>query len=168
MPADQLAVGYIKKPHGVRGYCKVQSFSGENGHLLGLRRAFLRKSGKEIELTIEHTEQSGNHVLMKFQGIDTPEKVKSYNGWELWVSRSNASPCDNEEYYYADLFHCIVVHNKEEKGKVSDILIGSQSDYLEVTTNDKKTVLVPFLDYFIGEVNLEENTIELKVEWILE
>ena len=45
---DQLAVGFIRGPHGITGECKVESASGAYDHIVSLKDVTLRH-GEETE-----------------------------------------------------------------------------------------------------------------------
>ena len=73
----------------------------------------------------------------------------------------------NGEYYLVDLCKCRIIKDGTAIGHVKSICEGGADDLLEIVT-EKGTVLVPFLDKFIGEVNLEAGTIDLKDDWLLQ
>jgi 16S rRNA processing protein RimM len=45
---------------------------------------------------------------------------------------------------------------------------GGASELLEVELSDGRTVLVPFVEEYIGRVDLTAHTVELLVDWVLE
>jgi 16S rRNA processing protein RimM len=164
---ESLAVGIVRAVHGVRGEISVRSFSGNVSHLAGLREAMARKGTEEKRLSIERARPSSGSVLMKIQGIDSPEKARELIGYELWVSRRHAAPLDEGEYYEADLCRCRVFFGNEMIGAVRSIMDAGSSQLLEVTGADGKDRLIPFIDHFVGEVDVKNGRISLREDYII-
>jgi 16S rRNA processing protein RimM len=166
--AQELAIGTVVTSFGVNGYVKIKTFSGEYEHIQKLRTVQLRKANRQIKKNVEAVEVIGRYLSMKLEGVDTPEDAKSYRNWEIWVPRICAAPLLKDEFYYADVYHCRVLWDGLVCGTVESIFAGNGTDLLEIKKNDGNSSLVPFSEQFIGEVDIEKKTIELKVDWILE
>jgi 16S rRNA processing protein RimM len=164
---DLIAIGRIRTSHGVRGYVKVISFSGETGHFFNLEKILLKSDRQEKEVEIEEVKPLGDSIILKFAGIDTPEKAKALAGMEILVPRKNAAPLEEGEFYHADLNLCSVSCDGEIIGRVKSIMEGGGGELFEIELNSGEKVLVPFRDEFIGEISIEEKLIEIKEKWIL-
>ncbi len=165
---EYLATGVLKGPHGIQGFIKLHSFSSEYEHLRDLDVVLLRKDEKEIKLRVEHIRPSGKEILVKFAGIDNPEKARTYNGWEIWVPRTSAASLEEGEFYVADLAACSLQVQGEPVGSVVGVIDGPQALLLEVKAlADGKRYLVPFLKQFVGTVDLEKKELELLVPELL-
>ncbi len=165
---DKIATGLIRTTHGIRGYLKVKIFSGDADNFLEHTKLLLKKNSQEKLYTIEESFLHGDSVLIKLSGIDTPEAGKLLNGWEIWISRDEASPLDDDEYYQADLHGCSVLFEGSVIGKVLSLVEGAQSDLLEIEkTVDEARCYVPFMNEFVSEVDIKNKTIELRNVWIL-
>ena len=158
-----IATGVLKGPHGLQGSIKLKSFSGEVEHLFKLDSVQLRHEGQTRNLIIDEIKLHGSEPLLHFKGIDTAEAARTLNGWELWVPRDNAAPLENGEFYVADLMDASIMVDGQKVGIVCAILDGPQSLLLEVNQQEegKKNSLIPFMDPFIGEVDIEKKEIEL-------
>ncbi|MBR4463557.1 MAG: 16S rRNA processing protein RimM [Treponema sp.] len=200
---ERFVVGIIRGSHGVTGNFKVESTSGEYEHFADMEEVTLRngKTGSEKLYKVEGVELSGQTLLMKLAGIDSPEEVKKINGCEIVVPREYACPLDKSEWYVEDLKQCALVYPKDgwskdgleaktspadfvTVGTVTDVLEGGTGNLLEIklaedcnlladdvkyTANGKtRTVLVPFKNEFIGEIDVQGKRIQLMHLWILE
>jgi len=165
---DQLAIGYIRTSHGVKGLLKVESFSGEREHFLQLQKVTLKHNGRSKTFEVDRIEYFGKGLLMKLQGIDTPEMGRKYSKWEIWVDRQYAVPLDSDEFYQADLQGCALVYKGTNLGRIKTVLAGGNGDLLEVELVDNNVKLVPFHREFIGEVDIKKQKIELLKDWVLE
>jgi len=122
----------------------------------------------EKTLKVESTRWTGDHLLLKFVGIDSPEEAKLWADFELWVPRNQAAPLDEGEVYLADLIGCSLVFAGEARGVVKGFLEGASAVLLEVEKPDGAACVVPFMEVYLGNIDLTGRTIELKVDWILE
>ncbi len=164
---NKLVIGRIRTSHGVHGFLKVRSISGETGHFLSLKTVYLRKNGVEKSVGVSDVKPLSDELLIKFDGIDSPEEGRKYNGWEILVERESANPLKKGEYYNSDLCKCEIVKEGKTLGRVKSVCEGGADPLLEVETGNGK-YLVPFIDEFIGKVDLEKGTIELRDEWLLQ
>ncbi len=166
-PADLLAVGVVTATHGVTGELKVRSFSGEPGHLLTLREAQFRKGEARKTLALDSVRQQGTGVIVRIAGLDSPERARTMVGWEIWVPRPKAAPLAADEYYAADLCRCSVWFGQEEIGHVRSVWDGGPAQLLEVVSKDGRTHLVPFIEHFVGDVQLSAGKIYLMEDEIV-
>jgi 16S rRNA processing protein RimM len=164
---DLLAVGIVRTSHGVHGYVKVRSFSGETAHLLELQTVRLWKDRREKEYAVEDGKLFGDGVLLKLQGVDTPEAAKRLAGSEIWAAREEAAPLGEGEFYTADLHGCGVYVEGEKAGTVTGMTETGLYDVLIVST-EKGERLVPFDGRFVGAVDPEKGYIELLEKELLE
>jgi len=166
---NEIAIGKIRTSTGVQGYFKVHSFSGEVAHFKKLKgqSVALRQNGREKNLLIEDVRMSGSSLTLKAVGIDSPEEAKKLTGWEFYVERKEAAVLGEGEFYLIDLCKCSLVMNGTLIGKVKGVSDNGVSDLIEVEF-EGKTRLIPFLEQFVGDVDLEAGTIELKESWLLE
>lgn len=177
--SDLLVTGYIRSSHGVDGFVKVESSSGEVTHFLELSKVQLRFSGKDgitQQFEIETVEGSAHCLLVKFRGVDTLEQAKKIAGAEIFVPRSMACPLEEGEFYVCDLCQCVLVYEGTPIGTIINVTEGGAGDLLEVIlaegsepgSSRPKTVMVPLRKEFIGTIDIQAKTVELMHRWILE
>ena len=193
MNDGQLIVGFIRGPHGVAGEFKVESASGYYEHIAQLKEVTLRYGSEEYKCSIESAVEGNGTLYMKAAGIDTPEAVRKYNGWEIVVPRKYAHPLQENEWYFEDLKNCSLIWNDgtadgtapaEIVGTITDVLEGGAGYLLEVSVSEsctvleerlkhtasgkKRKVLIPFTFQHISNVDVKNKTIQLMHLWILE
>jgi 16S rRNA processing protein RimM len=164
---ERLAAGVVTGTHGVSGWIKVRSYSDQSDHLAVLREAVFRKGVVERVLALEEARALPRGVLLKVRGMDSPERARSLVGWEIWVPRPQAARLLDGEYYVADLCGCSVWFGEEEIGSVRSVWDGGPSQLLEVLGREGKTHLVPFIDHFVGEVDVGKGRIVLREDEIV-
>jgi 16S rRNA processing protein RimM len=187
---ERFVIGIVGLPFGLDGRVKVRSLSGEEEHLLHLKKTVLRKNGEEKEYGVEAA--FSRPLSLKFAGIDSPEAAKALGGAELIAGREEAAPLSEGEFYIEDLKGLAVYAAKttaerksapgqtpeeaapeqppesEMIGHISDIVEGGPSFLAEITLVSGEKRLVPFRNEFFGPVDLDKGRIELLLRWILE
>lgn len=165
---DLLAIGRLGSPHGVQGFLRVQSYSGETAHFSDLGDVLVSRGGERRKVRVEESKASGPDVLLRLAGCSDPETARNWTGWEILVPRSRAAPLGPGEYYIADLEGCELVLGTEPVGTVEAVLEGGEAPLLEIRRPGGRSVLIPFRKEFIGKVDVPGRRIELLADWILE
>lgn len=166
--SDRLTVATLGKPHGVSGLLKLRFYSETPPLLSPGQEVWLRFSNGIRRLTLERAVPMGREWLVHFRGVDTPEAARSLTGGDLLLSRSELPPCQPNEFFAADLIGCRLCVKGQPVGTVTGFLSGGASDLLEVHTDSGQLRWVPFLSQFIGEISLDNRTIDLLESWFLE
>lgn len=164
---EMIEIGRIRTSHGIHGFVKIVSFSGETSHFFELKKILLKSDKIEKEYLIEEMKPMGGSVIIKLHGIDTPEKAKTLSGMVILVPRENAASLSEGEYYHADLLLCDIQFEDEIVGHVISLLEGGGGELFEVELTSGGTAMIPFRDEFIGEISIDKKLIELKNKWIL-
>jgi len=161
---EKFIIGQVGSPHGIKGFVKVHSCSGETEHLLKIKTITLRKDGKERTLGIEESIAKPPSVLMRFEGIDSPEIAKTFSGAQLIADRNHAAPLNEGEFYIEDLKGLPVYSDNDEIiGHVTDIIEGGGGELAEVKLlSDGKKILWPFRKEFFEEISPEKGRLTLK------
>lgn len=165
---ENIAIGRILSSHGTKGQFKVRSFSGEIKHFSRLQSVILAGNGRERSFDVEEVKPLGSDLLIKFKGIDTPEEAKLFSNWEILVDRSLAAPLKPGEIYVADLCKCKAFYRGEIIGEIISVTESGASDLLEIRGKGGKTFFIPFVDEWVGKVDLEERIIEIRESWEFE
>lgn len=180
-----LAVASVGKPHGVKGFFRVRSYSGGFEHFSSFDHVVLKN--RSFERSYRVLELKGisrsSSALLRLEGVENPETARGLSGSEIWVPRENAAPKEDDEYYHADLCRCSLFFREERIGAVTAVLDGGNGPLLEISREEdglddapgaspktkKKNhrIFIPFRKEFIGRIRPEENYIELKELWIL-
>lgn len=158
-----LATAKVGKTHGLKGFLRLESLSGEFEHLEALDEAMIRtKEGKEVKVKVEATAYHTDSFLMKFSGYDSPEKARFLSGGVMYITRDKAPRLEEGEYYIADLFDLdMILEDGKCVGRVISVSEGAQAMLLHVEKDDGRVFLVPNMKPFIGGIDFEKNTITL-------
>ncbi len=119
------------------------------------------------ELTIEY--YNPKRGVIKFKGINSPQEAQKLTNAYLYSdeeSTKESISLEEGEYFWFDILGSEIVEEGERLGKVEEIERLPSSDYLVVKTDPSltkeglpKKFLIPFIDKFIQEVDLEKRVI---------
>jgi 16S rRNA processing protein RimM len=166
---EKFVIGLVGAPFGIKGFVKVHPCSGEIEHLLKLQSVILKKDDKELLLKVEESTPAPQSVLIRFKGIDSPEKAKTLNGAQLLAGRKQAAPLGKGEFYIEDLKGLpVIIKDGETIGYVIDVIEGGGGDLIEIKLTDNTKKLVPFRKEFFGKINIKKGKLTLQNLWILE
>jgi len=157
----------VRSSFGTAGEVKVESLSGELEHFRRLRQVRIRSATGEHVCPVESVRVAHRFVIMKLAGVDTIDQATTLRGCEIVVPRSEAAVLDAGEYYYADLVGLRAVVGKQTVGRVCAIVEAGPGQLVEIDLADGRTVLVPFVDEFVGAIDLEGQTLEIRDETVL-
>jgi 16S rRNA processing protein RimM len=159
---DLLQVGVITSTHGIRGEVKVFPTTDDAARFKKLKNVILDDGRKKIDMEIASVKFFKNMVIVKFKGIDNINDVEKYRKARLLVTRENAVPLEENEYYIADLIGLSAVSDEGEAlGTVTDVLQTGANDVYVITTPEKKEILVPAIRDCILQVNLEKQEMRI-------
>ncbi|HEX7154684.1 MAG TPA: ribosome maturation factor RimM [Thermoanaerobaculia bacterium] len=156
--SGRIAIGIIRKSHGVRGEASVESYSDDAGRFDDLRDVTLVSpdESQTRTVTIESTRSHAGRALLKFAGIDSPEELKALYNWTIEVPESEARPLDEDEYYLHDLIGLTLVDREgNQRGIVTDAYEGGGGILLEVKRGEH-TYELPFAADICVEVRLAD------------
>lgn len=157
---EKIKIGTIFNTHGLKGEVKVKSFSDFNSvRFKKGTKLFLQAKTGEQEVVIKTYREHKGIVLVTFEGYEDINLVECFKGDSLWIARDQMKD-DGEGYYFFDLIGCQVYDQNETLlGTVEDILETGAKPILRIN----KTILIPFVDAFIKNVDIDQKMIHVEV-----
>ena len=159
---DMLQVGVITQTHGIKGEVKVFPTTDDAQRFKKLKKVTLDNGKERRELEITSVKFFKNLVILKFKGIDDINEVEKYKKAALFVTREDAVPLGENEYFIADLIGLRVVSEEgEELGTLDDVLQTGANDVYIIDSEKHGEILVPAIKQCILCVDMEQNRIEI-------
>lgn len=84
MNTTYLPVGFTKKTYGAKGELKVVIQDDYLEDFLSAEAIFMEVQGKPAPFFIEYVRE-GNDLLLKLEGVDSPEQAKAYTSRDLML-----------------------------------------------------------------------------------
>lgn len=157
--SGRIAVGVIRKSHGIRGEASVEPWTDSADRFTELDNVTLVSpdESKTREMLIETARVHQGRALVKFSGIDSPEDVQTLQGWTIEIPEEEARELDEDEYFLHDLVGLTLFDaNGNARGVVKDVLEGGGGLLLVVKRADGKEFEMPFAADLCTEINLAE------------
>ena len=159
---DFLQVGVITATHGLRGEVKVFPTTDDPERFLDLETVYLDTGREKKLLTISSVKFFKQFVILKFKEFDNINDVEPFRKKSLLVTRDQAVPLEEDEYFIADLIGLRVITDEDKVlGELTDVLETGANDVYQVTDENGKEILLPAIKDCILSVDLEKG--EMKV-----
>lgn len=155
-----LEIGQIVNTFGIKGMVKVKPFTDDINRFDKLEKVYIKNIEGKKEYQIQEVKYHKNMVLMKLEGIDTPEQADSLRQSYLLVNREDEEPLEEGVYYIVDLIG-LEVYTDEDilLGKVDDIFNTGSNDIYVVKDGKGKQILLPGIPEVLKNVDLEKGKI---------
>lgn len=158
---DYLSVGFVLRPHGLKGEIKVKPLSDEERRFDSLKYLYLKDDGyKKIEVTSRRYDKG--FVYLKLKGFENKESVEPLRNQYLWIPRNMARKLPENTYYIADLLGCRVeTRTGEYLGKIADVLETGSNDVYIVQEGPRGEILIPALKKVVVLVDISNRLIQV-------
>jgi 16S rRNA processing protein RimM len=163
---DRIALGIIRKAHGVRGEASVEPWTDTMDRFSGLDQVMLVSPDEKTvrEMRIESAREHAGRSLVKFEGIDSPEDLRDLQNWTIEIPESDARPLEEGEYFLHDLVGMRMIDTEgHERGVVEDAFEGGGGVLLTVKPKSGKSFDVPFAAEICTNIDLAAKTITVKL-----
>jgi 16S rRNA processing protein RimM len=159
---DEVVVGRVGRPHGIRGEVSVELRTDEPerrfavGSRLLVRRPATGPAPAYPVLTVAAARWHQDRLLVRFEELPDRTAAEASRGLLLATEVDAAeSPEDPEEYYDHQLVGLRVRTTEgAEVGEVAEVLHSGAQDLLVVRRPDRDDALVPFVAALVPEVDL--------------
>ena len=159
-----LQVGAIANTHGIAGEVKVFPMTDDIKRFKKLKEVYL-DTGKEKKLLhVVSCKFVKNQPVLKFKEFSNINEVEMYKRKGLFVTRDQAVPLDEGEYFICDVIGAkVVTDNDEELGLIKDVLQTGANDVYVVTGTDGKEILLPVIPDCVLDINTDDKIVKVHV-----
>ena len=99
--------------------------------------------------------------ILRLDGVDGRTAIEALRGEPLWVSRDDAPPLSDDEWWADDLVGLAVVDGAREVGVVERVLSMPSCELLVVGD-----LLIPLIDDAVRSVDLEARRVDVDLEFL--
>ena len=157
--AERVCVAQIGAAHGVRGEVRLRSFTEDPTAVA--RYGPLESEDGTRRFTIAALRPAKDHFVARLAGVDDRSAAERLTNVRLYVSRDKLPPIDEDEtFYHADLVGlAAVTPDGASLGTVTAIHNFGAGDVVEIKAEDGESVMVPFTDTAVPEIDIEARRI---------
>ncbi len=155
----EVRLGKIVRAFGIKGEVKVALSSDipEKRFIIG-NIIHATQNNTKIDLVVESFRMHQNHALVTFEGYKSIDDVSEL----VLATLSTVIETDHEDRVaFFDLVGCEVVEKDTVIGTIIEVLDYPAHAVLKVKTNTK-TVMIPYVDAFILNVEPEKKVITIQ------
>ena len=160
MTTDQLAVGAIAGPHGVRGQFKVKLFA-ETPEALEQYGALHIDDDRALKLSVKLVNSKGL-VIVSAVGVTSREAAEALRGMLLSTPRASLPDPAEDELYHADLLGATVFHEDGTNlGEGLALYNFGAGEIIEVKPASGTSVMLPFAGKSVVSVDIPNRRVVL-------
>ena len=161
---ELFRVGVISNTHGIRGEVKVYPTTDNVRRFDDLKEVILDTGKEQLNLHVTSVKYFKNMVILKFKEFDNINDIIPYKVMDLLVTRENAIPLEEGEYYIADIIGSKVITDDDKiLGTLTDVLQTGANDVYVVKTKDGKEVLLPSIEECILDRDIENKIVKVHI-----
>lgn len=150
-----IRIGKIVNTQGLKGDIRIYPDTDYAERFEEIE--YLHVEGLDKPLYITKVRYKKNLAIVKFEGIDHINDAEALKNKLVYTEKLDNNDLEEDRYYVEDLLGIKVVDRvKGEIGVLKEILQNPAHDLYVIKTLDGREVLIPAVQEFIDEVNLDE------------
>lgn len=150
--SEQVCLGLIVGSKGLRGEVKVKSYTDDPQDVAAYGPVST-DDDRTLNLTV--TGAGKGVIIANVEGVEDRTQADALKGLRLYVERSALPPPDADSLYQADIVGLKAVRTDGESlGEVVAFHNFGAGDVMEVQAEGRESILIPFTDAAIAEVDI--------------
>ncbi|MFC0268877.1 ribosome maturation factor RimM [Kushneria aurantia] len=161
---DQVVLGQLTSPHGVKGWLRVYSWTSPIEGILDYDYWLIEQQGECKRLRLVGGQRHGKGLIARLEGVDSREAAEQLASATILLETAELPRLEAGEYYWYQLEGLAVITlDGVALGRVEYLFETGANDVLVVRGEDRERLL-PFVpDDVIRRVDLEAG--QLVVDW---
>jgi 16S rRNA processing protein RimM len=153
--ADRVCVARIGAAHGVRGEVKLWPFTEDPRSVTDYGPLESEDGARTFD--VEIVRAAHDHLVARIGGVADRDAAQALTGTELYVPRDRLPPIDEDATYYHHDLIGLAAQTKDGAalGTVLALHNFGAGDVIEIGLSGGATVMLPFTDEVVPEVDLE-------------
>ncbi|MDR3263388.1 MAG: ribosome maturation factor RimM [Clostridiales bacterium] len=152
----RISIGYISKPHGLKGELKVLPETYDAAIFKKLKELYV--DGKAYKA--EYAKPANGYVIVKLGGIDNADAAGLFRNKTVEIDEKDRMKLPAGVHYISDLIGCGVYAGETRIGELADVLQNGAAD-VYVVKDGGKEIMFPALKDLLKKVDTENKLILL-------
>jgi 16S rRNA processing protein RimM len=155
----RVCVAQIGAAHGLKGKVRLRSFTQEPSDFATFGPLETEDGSRQLE--VEEARFAKDHFVAKFVSVDDRDAAEALRNVNLYVAREKLPDVgEGDTFYHADLVGLsAVTRDKSAFGEVIAVQNFGAGDILEIRRADGSTLMLPFTEAAVPEIDLASGTI---------
>jgi 16S rRNA processing protein RimM len=155
-----VRIGKIISAFGTKGEVKFRYYNEEKEVFYRYTSFFIKDGDEYRTLKPTGINLRKGFFCITFDGLDKPEDISFLINKDLFIKEEDLPQLDENEFYEYQLLGLEVFNQAGESlGKVAQIIRTGANDVLLV--KGEKEILVPMIEDYISEINIEDAFIKI-------
>lgn len=160
---DWVTVGRFGRPHGLKGYISVYSFTDPRENILSYKDWYVSINGHWTLLKRLGSEEHSRFLVALIDGYSEREQVGQLTNLDIAVQSSQLPALETGEFYWHQLIGMAVTNtNGVLLGTVTELIATGSNDVLVVTGESRH--LIPYR-YGVVVLDISEEKRHITVDW---
>lgn len=153
-PENPVLLGVVGGAHGLKGECRVRSFT-DSPVDLGAYGPLFDAEGNRY--TVKSARLQKNVVVVRFVEVEDRNHAGRLNGRELFIDRSALpEPDESDEFYLGDLVGLAVeTVSGASVGTIVAFHDFGAGDIVEIKPPERPTVMIPFSEAAVPKIDAD-------------
>lgn len=158
---EYLKIGQIISVVGIKGELKVYPYTDAPNSFENFDEVIIDNINYKIEKV---RRKSDNIVILKLLGIDDRNTSETYRQKFIFIDKKDTKPLLEGSYYIHNLVG-LEVETIEGKniGKLIDVIQNKSQDLYEIQLENGETFLLPAVEEFIINIDIEKRKMMVKL-----
>ncbi|MFN2194974.1 MAG: ribosome maturation factor RimM [Anaerolineales bacterium] len=153
-----LAVGQLRRPHGVRGEMTMVLYTEFPERLQPGKQVFIGERHKPVKISRQRWHR--DMLLIAFDEYPDRNSIEVLRNQTVYVSVDQLPELPEGEFYQYELVDLqVFTEEGEHIGNVVEILETGANDVLILETDGEQEILLPYIDEVVREIDLDRGII---------
>jgi 16S rRNA processing protein RimM len=163
MQPEFLAVGQLRRPHGVRGEILMSVWTEYPERIVPGASLYVGESHTPVH--VRSVRWHRDDMLIAFEGYLTCEAVGLFRNQILMVRTADLPPLDEGEYYLHQLIGMVVIDDQAGTtlGVITEILETGANDVYIVRNESGSEILLPAIDPVILDIDPGKRVVRVHI-----
>lgn len=161
---EYILIGEIVNTFGIKGELKIRSYSDfDDERYVKGNKLFIEYKNEYVSVIVDTYRVHKGFNIVSFKDLKNINLVEKYKTCKIYIDRDDIEDLDDGSYYRFEIIG-LNVYDEDNNylGKVDSFVDTLANSNLRVK-NDNNEFLVPYVDAFIKDINLEEEKIIIHV-----
>lgn len=162
MPKRYLEIGKVVAVQGLKGEVRVEPWCDSGEFLCEFDTLYFDNGETPLEITRSRVQK--NIVIMKIEGIDTPEQAQNVRSKILYMDREDVE-LEDGAYFVQDLIGLEVIDNDSgvDYGKLCEVSFTGANDVYHIKDKNGKIRLIPAIPDVVIDTDITSGIMKIHV-----